>query len=324
MKKIYTFMALTAGLYSQAGLAGPIQLLNDNNLIVFENLYSNSEVEGKTLVGGDISGSASNYGIHLDTNNQLAPSNALVVGGNVSSGTTINANGHTVTVAGNNNGTINSAATVTGSSIVDFDLVKSELTSFSTYLANLNANSLLDSPNGNQPSAAYFNIDSNIGNGIAVFNIDSADLFGNGLVQQYDINFANQSPSAVVINVAGENITDTKLGNPVGGFNEANSDFIIWNFYEAIDINLSKRLQGSLLAPLATLTISNFIEGSVVVNNFNQEGEIHDPVFNGDIAYNPIPTVSVPTAVPAPSSLLIFGLALLGLGLWRRKTNVVK
>ncbi|MEJ6077127.1 choice-of-anchor A family protein [Vibrio sp. 1-Bac 57] len=319
MKKTYTIIALVAGLYSQVGVAGPIELLNEYNLIVFGDLQSNSEVEGKTLVGGNISGSASNYGINL------APAvNALVVGGNVTSGTTINANGHTVTVAGNNNGTINSALTVTGSSPVDFGLVKNELTAFSSYLANLNANSLLDSPNGNQPSAANFNVDSSVGNGMAVFNIDTSDLFGNGLVQQYDIKFANQSPSAVVINVAGENITDASLGNPVGGFNKANSDFIIWNFYEAIDIKLDKRLQGSLLAPLATLTISNYIEGSVVVDNFYQNGEIHNPVFNGDIAYNPIPTVSVPTPVPTPSSLLIFAAALLGLGLWRRKTSIDK
>lgn len=247
----------------------------------------------------------------------------LIFGGDVLSGTTINANNYTVVVTGNNNGTINSTLTLSGSSTLDFDSSTTEFNDFSNYLSNLNANSLLDYPNGTQHGEAKFNADSSVGIGLVVFNIDASELFGNNLVQQYNLVLNNQSPSAVVINVAGEVISDATMGNPVGGFNESNSDFMIWNFYQVLEINLNIQLHGSLLAPLATLSTSNNIDGSVIENDFEQNGEAHNNLFTGTITYDPISVVTAPTqptAVPVPSSLLIFAAALFGFGVWRRRS----
>ncbi|GAL07239.1 hypothetical protein JCM19237_4655 [Photobacterium aphoticum] len=47
--------------------AGAIDILKEYNLIVFDDLTTTSEVEGKTIVYGNINGTASNYGIQLPT-----------------------------------------------------------------------------------------------------------------------------------------------------------------------------------------------------------------------------------------------------------------
>jgi len=315
MKKTNTMLVLVAGIYSQFSAAGPIETLNEYNLVVLNNLYTTSEVEGKTLVGGDLSGT-SNYGIRI-TQNAIVPETTLIVGGNITAGTNINANGQSVIVGGVNYGNVNSKTLLTGAATLDFDLVKSEFTNFSGYLSELAVNSTLSSPT-TQPAAATFNVGTEVNNGVAVFNIDQADFFGNTKIQQYDIN--TTAASAVVINVAGTTINGVNALNPVGNFN--NSSFysnVIWNFYEATSITLNTLFQGSLIAPLADLTSSTPIRGSVVVNNYYQNGEIHLPAFNGTLDYEV--AVNTPVAsVPAPSSLFILASALLGLIMWRRKS----
>jgi choice-of-anchor A domain-containing protein len=317
MKKINTMLVLIDGIYSQFSAAGPIETLSEYNLVVLNNLYTTSEVEGKTLVGGDLSGT-SNYGTRI-TQNAIVPETTLIVGGNIAAGTTINANGQTVVVGGTNNGTVNSKALLTNTTTLDFDLVKSEFTNFSGYLSELAVNSTLSSPT-TQPGAASFQIGSDVNNGIAVFSIDQADFFGNSKIQQYDVS--STSASTVVINVSGTTINGVNALNPVGSFN--NSSFysnVIWNFYEATSITLNTLFQGSLIAPFADLTSSTPIQGSVIVNNYYQNGEVHLPSFNGTIDYDASTVITTPVAsVPAPSSLIIFASALFGLMMWRRKS----
>lgn len=325
MKKTNVMLLLVAGIYSQFSAAGPIQTLNEYNLVVLNDLSSNSEVDGRTLVLGDVSGSASNYGIHLNSdayktsNLTLLTGNALVVGGDITSGTTINANGYGVVVGGNNNGTVNASSLTTGTVSLDFDLVKSEFTDFSGYLSTLAVNSLLTTSTNNQPSAAKFNITADA-TGLSVFNITGSDLFGNSLVQQIEATNANAA-STVVINVSGTSITSSGNGNFVGDF--SNSSFytnVIWNFFQATSIDLSMQFNGSIIAPFATYTNSSETNGNVVVYNYNQTAEVHSTLFDGSIDYVATTVTTPAVSVPAPSSLFIFASALLGLLMWRRKS----
>ena len=128
MKKTRVVVALLVGLYSQYSLAGPIETLSEYNLIVLNDLASTSEVEGKTLIGGDLSGT-SNYGIRL-TQNDLSNGDALVIAGDLVSGSTVNANGQSVVIAGNNNGRVNARSVSSDASKYDFDLIKSEFVNF--------------------------------------------------------------------------------------------------------------------------------------------------------------------------------------------------
>ncbi|MEL0658751.1 collagen-binding domain-containing protein [Psychromonas arctica] len=325
MKKTHVIAALLVGLYSQYSLAGPIETLSEYNLIVLNDLASTSEVEGKTLIGGDLSGT-SNYGIRLQQND---PTNgdALVIAGDLVSGSTVNANGQSVVIAGNNNGQVNARSVTTDASEYDFDLIKSEFVNFSGYLSELAVNSILTTSTNGQPGPASFEVGSDIDTDVAVFNITAEDFFSNNSIQQYDVDLNGQSPSAIVINVSGEVINDANFnGNGVGNIvTDAFRENIIWNFFEATDIDLIKQLNGSLLAPFADLSNATPIEGSVVVNNFDQGGEVHDALFAGTIDYDASIGSEEPAVdVPAPSSMIIFASALLGLGLWRRKTVAAK
>ena len=325
MKKTRVVVALLVGLYSQYSLAGPIETLSEYNLIVLNDLTSSSEVEGKTLIGGDLSGT-SNYGIRLQQND---PTNgdALVIAGDLVSGSTVNANGQSVVIAGNNNGQVNASSVTSDASEYDFDLIKSEFVNFSGYLSELAVNSILTTSTNEQPGPASFEVGSDIDTDVAVFSITAEDFFNNNLIQQYDVDLNGQSPSAIVINVSGEVINDNNFnGNGVGNIvTDAFRENIIWNFFEATDIDLLKQLNGSLLAPFADLSNATPIEGSVVVNNFDQDGEVHDALFAGTIIYDVSTDPQDPVVdVPAPSSMIIFASALLGLGLWRRKTAAAK
>ncbi len=325
MKKTHVIAVLLVGLYSQYSLAGPIETLSEYNLIVLNDLASTSEVEGKTLIGGDLSGT-SNYGIRL-TQNDSSNGDALVIAGDLVSGSTVNANGQSVVIAGNNNGQVNASSVSSDASEYDFDLIKSEFVNFSGYLSELAVNSILTTSTNGQPGPASFEVGSDIGTDVAVFNITSEEFFSNNSIQQYDVDLNGQSPSAIVINVSGEVIDDSNFsGNGVGNIvTDAFRENIIWNFFEATDIDLVKQLNGSLLAPFADLSNATPIEGSVVVNNFDQDGEVHDALFAGTINYDVADDSQDSVVdVPAPSSMIIFASALIGLGLWRRKTVTVK
>lgn len=325
MKKTRVVVALLVGLYSQYSLAGPIETLSEYNLIVLNDLASTSEVEGKTLVGGDLSGT-SNYGVRL-TQNDSSNGDALVIAGDLVSGSTVNANGQSIVIAGNNNGQVNARSISSDASEYDFDLIKSEFVNFSGYLSELAVNSILTTSTNGQPGPASFEVGSDVGTDVAVFNITSEEFFSNNKIQQYDVDLNGESPSAIVINVSGEVIDDSNFsGNGVGSIvTDAFRENIIWNFFEATDIDLVKQLNGSLLAPFADLSNKTPIEGSVVVNNFDQDGEVHDALFTGTINYDASTDSQDPAVdVPAPSSMIIFASALLGLGLWRRKTVAVK
>ena len=312
MNKTQPIIALMIGLYSQYGTAGPIELMNEYNLIVLGDLVSTSEVEGKTLVSGDLSGSASNYGIHLPNGLGSQFDNALVVGGDLAANTTINIkDSYSVSIGGAIDGTINPDRTTVNTDLseYDFDLIKSDFTHFSGYLSELASNSFLSTPQGSQPGAATFKVSDSVANvDVAVFNIDADDFFHNTLIQQYDVTFPSiLGASSVVINVAGESINDTMLsGNAVGNFlGLLTQETIVWNFYEALDITLSKKFNGSLLAPLATLTNYTPIEGTVVVNDFYQYGEVYDSLYARNMDYTPN-SGQPPVSVPEPNTSLLF------------------
>lgn len=77
---------------------GGFQALRDYNLIVLKDLKSSSSVDGRTLVGGDLTGGSSNYFVNPGA---LKGGDALVVGGDVSGSAKNINNGGSLKVGGN-------------------------------------------------------------------------------------------------------------------------------------------------------------------------------------------------------------------------------
>jgi choice-of-anchor A domain-containing protein len=75
-----------------------LQAMRDYNLIVLKDLQSSSQVQGRTFVGGNLSGGSSNY---MTNPGGQAGGVALTVGGNVTGGAKNINNGGSVKVGGN-------------------------------------------------------------------------------------------------------------------------------------------------------------------------------------------------------------------------------
>ncbi len=289
--------ALGAGAVAVSASA---DVLNTWNLIVFNDLTSTQEVEGRTMVGRDLTTGASNYGTMLDRPSHVGL-DVLIVGRNLNGGNVqIEAGnlrlGGTRTGNANFNGGGTQINDPGAASIVS--AARSEIQWISNHLAGLGATNTVSIPMGS-PAPVNFSAVANI-DGVAVFNVDGNQLFGNGFVQQFDI--AMNGATSVIINVSGTSITHNQ-GNFLGGFNPSNAPSILWNFYEAQTLNIDRALYGAVLAPDAHLTNGNFIAGSVAVENFTQNGEIHLPTYQG--------------YVPAPGAVALMAVA--GLLVCRRR-----
>jgi choice-of-anchor A domain-containing protein len=80
---------------------------------------------------------------------------------------------------------------------------------------------------------------------------------------------------------------------------------VVWNFANATGLNFGTLFGGTVLAPLASVTNTNQIDGTLIASNFTGGGELHSYAFTGTL-----PSASV----PEPSTLLVFASGLLGLG----------
>ncbi|MCJ2185400.1 choice-of-anchor A family protein [Novosphingobium beihaiensis] len=314
------------------------------NLVVLGDLTSSSEVEGRTFVGGNLDGNASNYQISPtvdagtgtpgltvvgDVNGgykNLNNGSGAIVGGNVNSGLNLNGNPQTVLVGGTisntnvNNNTVNSGLAVSDPGFVQNltqqkSLIETSMGNLSYSLGTLDANSSL-SISGNRGT---FNAQPGA-DGTAVFNISAADLDKIGEIQ-FNLNGADTA----IVNVSGSaiNLND----NFLGGTNNL-GEHVIWNFPDAKDLSLSTAWGGSVLAPKADARTANYIQGSAVFGSLVQNGEMHVGTYNGGY-YTP-PTDPQPpagssssssggTQVPEPGMLALFGLAFIGLLFWRRR-----
>jgi len=256
-------------------------ILNQYNLIVTGNLSSQSEVEGRTLIGGSLSGSASNYGVMLNPVQSLG-TDVLIVGGNINA-QNINMNAGNLRLGGTNN-TQNLNFNGGGQLITDPSIsgigatVAAELIANSQALSQLAATNTVNFPSP-QPGPLNFQCipDSN---GVAVFNVPGSLVFSNNNVQSIDINF--NGATNVIINVTGASINFTQ-GNFVGNFTSLFArSRVLWNFHQATNVDIGgKAFNGAMLAPSANLFSQGVNEGSVFVSSFTQFGEVHLPGYLG-------------------------------------------
>ncbi len=259
------------------------------NAILFNNLSTTSDIEGRTFVGNNFTGTNSaNLGNHLP--NSVGPADrTFVVGNNLVGGNPLNLQRGSLYIDGSTNGrTVNFNGG--GSVVVDhgIDAAVAEIRGYSIAqsqsLRSLGADSTVTLPSGGQPGPTKFLATGGY-DGLAVFNVSAADIFANPLGQQFEL-IPDFNTTDILINVSGSTV-DWINGNMVGNFT---SDYwqghTLWNFYEATSINLgSHQFNGGILAPTASITTSGNIDGLVVASNLTTTAEVHLPNSNSPNAF---------------------------------------
>lgn len=327
-----------------AGTVAGTDILREYNLVVLGNLTSSSEVEGRTFVGGNLSGNSSNYNIkpvpvssngkpgltvvgdvngsHKNLNN----GSGAIVGGNVNSGFNLNGAAQTVQVGGTisntnvNQNTVQSGLATSNPAFSqnlqqDKSQIATSANNLSYELSTQASNSTFTAQGNKGTFSAKPNAD-----GVAVFNITSADLDKIGEIQ-FNLNGADTA----IVNVSGKSITLND--NFLGGTNNLGEN-VIWNFHEAENLTLTTAFGGSVLAPKAAAVTKNYIQGSAIFGSLVQDGEMHVGTYKG--GYYPAPPTSTSstsggttssggTAVPEPGMVGLFGAGLAALYLIRRR-----
>lgn len=336
-----------------AGTVAGTDILREYNLVVLGNLTSSSEVEGRTFVGGNLSGNSSNYNIKpvpVSTNGKpgltvvgdvngghknLNNGAGAIVGGNVNSGFNLNGANQTVQVGGTisntnvNQNTVQSGLATSNPAFAqnlqqDKSQIATSANNLSYELSTLTSNSTFTA----QGNKGTFDVKPNADK-VAVFNITSADLDKIG-----EIQFNQQGlkdTDTVIVNVSGKSITLND--NFLGGTTNL-GEKVIWNFYEAENLTLTTAFGGSVLAPKAAAVTKNYIEGSAVFGSLVQDGEMHVGIYKGSYYSTPPSSTSSSsggntsggntsssggTAVPEPGMVGLFGAGLAALYFIRRR-----
>lgn len=337
-------LAATPLCASSSDMIAGTDVLRTWNLVVLGDLTSSSEVEGRTFVGGNLEGSASNYQISPTVTSSSTPGltvvgdvnggyknlnngSGAIVGGNVNSGLNLNGSVQTVLVGGTiSNTNVNNNTVTSGLAASDpafsqnltqqKSLIETSMGSLSTSLGAETANSQL-TISGNRGT---FDAQPNA-QGVAVFNISAADLDKIGEIQ-FNLNGADTA----IVNVSGTSINLND--NFLGGTNNL-GEHVIWNFPDAQNLSLSTAWGGSVLAPNADAVTGNYIQGSAVFGSLIQNGEMHVGTYSGGY-YPPSGDDTPPsstssssssggTSVPEPGMLGLFGLGVAGLAFWARR-----
>jgi PEP-CTERM putative exosortase interaction domain len=327
----------TGALAAQSSLSA-LDIMQQFNLVVFGSASSTSDVDGRSFIGGSVNGgtyatttlTTSSYPgliVKGSASNVTVNYQGAVVGGSIanstinngssaimgsSSNTSYNGSGVTYVagvVQGGNvnqkrlaslsqNASLQQAVTTTDS--LTSSTVKSSLGSLSSQLSKLQAT---DSYTVNNKNKVTFNATANQ-SGIAVIDLTGSDSSTLTAFKEFAFN-VDKSISTLIFNVDSTNVSIA--ANFLAGSSQKLASNIIWNFYNATQISLSNQFGGSILAPNASLTNYNEINGGVYVNSLTQRGAINLATFNG-----------VLPAVPEPETYLLLGVGM-ALLCWRHQ-----
>ncbi|ALG90377.1 MULTISPECIES: collagen-binding domain-containing protein [Actibacterium] len=279
---------------SHATTLSAAELLNQFNLITRGDVASTSHVEGRALIGGDLSGT---FETGLNTRAADLPVSefdALVVVGE-QTGIAKGLNGGDVSI-GTLSGIVDvsSGGTLTTGAINVPERFAETLDAFSISLADLE---------GGSPAlyGQTLTFQADPLSDFTVFDMPFSALTAGVSSIDYDL----AASDTIVINVSG-----TTGAFPNNNETKSLGRQVIWNFFEATSITLDRTVVGSILAPFAAVTVGTPYEGSLYADRVLMNSEGHLQPFSGVV---PV------AAVPLPASLPMISGALVLLGLARRR-----
>lgn len=310
------------------------QLLSQFNVVVFGNFSSSSDVEGAAAIGGNMTGGAT-FNINPGPEQSAAGAGsaaaagygAVNVFGSIAAGTYNVNNGGSVVYGGanagsfnmNGGGTVSSSAALNGATFAS--QFQSPLTQLSQSLAALTANSSMPNPatTPGYPNNVAITASANLPGGISVFNISSTDLSS---LSSFTLDTNGATTVIFNVDVAQVCSSPSVCSNPLtlsANFENESSvaSDIIWNFYNATSLDFTTAWGGTILAPDADVTNSAQLNGTLVADNYDGDGEVHDVPFAGTLPATTTTTGSAP--VPEPPSMLVLLAGLFGLGIIRRR-----
>ena len=314
-------------------IAAPIQLHSGDVLVGgIVNTSFNNSGGGNITVGDTVTGAITNTnggditigGNATGTINNVNGGNITVSGsitnilnnqngGDITVGGSLvyaynNEGGGTATVAGFHNGGVSSPVSLPEVSIgINVQDIRTRFEILSTELSTLSSNGIIEAGNlltpDNEGGITLIPPGETAApNEILVFNVDASFFDG-------DAPTFSNSEITTVVNVAGANFTIKDF--------DFDDEFqnVVFNFYEAVTLNVDSTFGASILAPFADTENTSEIKGSLVTNNYINSGLISPPVFEGDLTpWEPEP----PVTVPVPASAWLFFSALLGMAIFRR------
>lgn len=196
----------------------------------------------------------------------------------------------TISTTSLNTGTQNPGSAFSAS--VDHDQITSDiLNASSTYAAARANGSVIDQ---------YGTLIFTGGSDLNIFNV-SAEKLSNSDAWKFS------GLGTFVLNILGTEL----LIETFSGFqftDGASSDMLIYNFVQAVDLDIRGSLYGTVLAPLANTYLdgSGVLNGSIYTNELIGDGQINAIYFDG-IG----PEIDEIAQVPAPTTLSLFGIGLL-------------
>lgn len=328
-------LAFTAALMLGGGAAVSAPLTVEEtfrpfNAVTAGDFRSSQEVEGRLYVGGNLTGNTIQVGF-----NGVAPSplDEAIVRGSTTIGTINMQNGSDLTVGGNvasnvnmnggsqgtrtariggtqTSGTFNTGTKLVNQSAsdpafaarfpeIDFARFADE----SDYLAALPGTALSFSDQNRKTINGAATATP-----LTVFSVTMSQLAGGTWFIDSKLS------GTIVINVSGT------TGGFSGNVNNAQSNpaaaRIVWNFYQATNLDIGTAIIGAILAPRAHLTnFAGSTEGSVIAKSIDlSNGEIHGRGFLGEL-----PEAAPVSEVPLPATLPLLAGALAGVVVLRSR-----
>lgn len=297
-----------------AGAQDVSQFFTTHNTIAFGDANLKIEQEGRVLVGDVL---VIQQSMQFGFNTTIPNSDYAVAAGTIlSNGNHANVNQGSVLSATGFNGNFNmnsGGQKISGQEAYDANLasygfssmsqIKSEFEVLSDYLASLPTTGTFIGTDQNK----YQFIGNNSSDSLSVINITSEQLAS---ARGLEISVPNSG--LLVINVSG---TDPTFNGNFMGSSSNYATNILWNFPDATSITANRRIEGSGLAPNATVTFNDGYQGSWVVDNVASiGGEAHFRPLAGSLPKPP--SSKVPEGGPG---LVLLGALAAALGMLRKR-----